>query len=260
MNISRIKWNNWDAVSCAFGHYELITGTSAGPRILSLNYKGSRNILYEDHTDFRVAEWRMYGGHRFTVAPENEDSYYPDNEPCEVDIIDSVLYVKARERPNGIKLSLSISKAATGDGFHIRHTLGNNGAKDWNGALWCITCVPRTAAVFGACDTFSRINFWPGTDPSNWLQSGVQLTVKPGKFRGKAGWFYKRSLLTSVQQHTFTIANSDTAGKENCVDNGSNTEIFVCADYAELETLSEKMIVKPGGAVSHFQQWRVKNV
>lgn len=258
MNISCSKWNNWDVVICAFGYYKLIAGISAGPRILSLNYKESKNILYEDYTDFRVAEWRMHGGHRFTVAPESKRSYYPDNEPCEVDIMDSVLHVKAKVRPNGIRLSLSISKAATGDGFDIRHTLQNEGGKDWHGALWCITCVPRTAAVFGACDTFSCINFWPETDPLNWQQSGGQLTVKPGKFRGKAGWFYKHPLLTAVQKHTFTIANSDRADKKNCVDNGSNTEIFVCTDYAELETLSERMIVKAGGAVSHSQQWRVQ--
>lgn len=258
MNFTFIKWKNWDAVKCSVNQYELIAGISAGPRILSVSHEGGKNLLYEDDTDFRVGEWRIYGGHRFTVAPENEDSYYPDNEPCDVKVIDSKLHISAKQRPNGIRLSIEISKASGGDGFEIQHILENNGREEWSGALWAITCVPRSAQLLAACTT-ENIHYWPGTDPAQWQQVNKQMTVKAGAFRGKAGWHSEHPLLTAVQQQgTLVIDSAGLSIAEACADNGCNTEVFVCADFAELETLSERVFVAAGESACHVQRWRLQ--
>ena len=248
-------WKGWNAVICTQGPYEMVIGISAGPRILSFGYAGGRNFLYEDHTDFGVGEWRMYGGHRFTIAPESDRSYEPDNEPCEVAVRESAVLVWARRRDDGTKLSITVSPSE--QGFDILHTLENSGALAWEGALWAITCVPRSDFFDGSCAT-SEVHFWPGTDPSDWQQANGRLTVAPGVFRGKAGWHSVAPSLAVVrQQHVFRITHPDPSVAGNCVDHGSNTEIFVCADYAELETLSEKMTVAPGQSASHRQCWRL---
>lgn len=259
MNTSFEKWNTWDVVKCTSGQNTLVIGISAGPRILSLCSNGGENILYEDHTDFGVGEWRMYGGHRFTIAPENDDSYYPDNEACEVKLADSALHVFAKQRFNGLLLSLLISESPEG-GFYIDHVLLNNGSFSWQGALWAITCVPRSNLLIGICET-KEINFWPGTDASNWKQEQGKLSVEQGDFRGKASWYSTAPCLKAIgQQGAFTISSPDTSAPGSCVDNGSNTEIFVCVDWAELETLSEKFVVAPGSSVSHRQHWQFKRI
>jgi hypothetical protein len=256
MNVSFVQWKDWDAVKCMAGEYTLTIGISAGPRILSFSYNGGENMLYEDHTGFRVGEWRMYGGHRFTVAPESDDSYYPDNEPCGVTIEDAAIHIAAQQRSNGLTLSMVIS--ASLQGFCIDHLLVNGGTLDWEGALWAITCVPRAHVLFGACET-NRINFWPGTDASKWKQADGRISVDDGAFRGKTGWYAASPELVAIsQQGQFTISSPGVSAPESCVDNGSNTEIFVCPHYAELETLGEKLLVAPGSTAVHRQYWRLK--
>jgi hypothetical protein len=256
MNFSFIKWNNWDAVKCSVDQYELIAGISAGPRILSVNHGCDSNLLYEDDTDFGVGEWRIYGGHRFTVAPESADSYYPDNGTCDVKAIDSKLQISAKQKPDGIRLSIEIRKASGGDGFEVQHILENNGREEWSGALWAITCIPRSAQLFASCAT-EDIHFWPGTDAAQWQQVNNQMTVKQGGFRGKAGWHCEHPVLTAVQrQGTLVIESPGLSIPEACVDNGCNTEVFVCKDFMELETLSERIWVAPGKSACHLQRWR----
>jgi hypothetical protein len=255
MNFTFIKWKEWDAVKCVSNQCELIAGISAGPRILSFSCGNGGNVLYEDDTDFRVGDWRIYGGHRLTTAPENEDSYYPDNEPCDVEMSDTALRISAKQRPDGIRLSMMISNNK--EGFEIRHILENNGKEGWEGALWAIICIPRPAQLFASCAT-DNIHFWPGTDPAQWQRVNNQMTVKPGNFRGKAGWHSAHPVLTAVQQQGKLVIDSPGSSvREACVDNGCNTEVFVCKDFAELETLSERVSVAPDESASHLQCWRL---
>ncbi|HRO47078.1 hypothetical protein [Agriterribacter sp.] len=258
MTITFVKWHDWDAVQCTAGQYELIAGISAGPRILSVSHEGGKNLLYEDDTDFRVGEWRIYGGHRFTTAPESADSYYPDNDPCDVTINDSKLQISAKQKSNGTRLSMVISNTSGEEGFEIQHILENNGKEEWSGALWAITCVPRSAQLLASCAT-ENIHFWPGTDPAQWQRVNNQMTVKQGGFRGKAGWHNGHPLLTAVQQQgTLVISSPGLSIPEACVDNGCNTEVFVCKDFMELETLSERIWVAPGESAVHMQRWRLQ--
>jgi len=258
MKAGGIKWKEWEAVKCVVGPYALIAGISAGPRILSLSYRDGDNLLYEDHTGFGVGEWRLYGGHRFTIAPENADSYYPDNEPCEVIMEDAWVQISARRRSNGLRFSLTIGERQ--DGLAIEHVLRNEGSSTWEGALWAITCVPRSNRLLAACST-TAIHFWPGTDSRNWKCHNGQMSVESGNFRGKAGWHCPFPELSAAgPQGKFTISSPDASTPGSCVDNGSNVEMFVCADFAELETLSGKLSLVPGGSASHLQYWRFQSL
>ncbi|MGV8878085.1 MAG: hypothetical protein ACOH2A_03535 [Sphingobacteriaceae bacterium] len=257
MNFKKSTWSNWEVMICTTGKLELIVGISSGPRILSLRQIGYENLLYQDTTNFRVGDWHLYGGHRFTVAPETDESYFPDNESCSTDIINSALLIAASKRSSGIQLSLLISQTEDGNGFEMQHILCNKGKKEWVGALWAITCVPRSAQVMAICSA-SAVNFWPGTDPANWQQINQQMMPKPGTYRGKAGWHQVPVSLTAIQkQGTLTIKNSEVSTPKECVDEGSNLEVFTCRDFIELETLSKQLVIPAGGAGKHVQQWKV---
>jgi hypothetical protein len=155
-------------------------------------------------------------------------------------------------------LSLVISEASQG-GFYIDHVLFNAGVREWEGALWAITGVPRSCKLSGFCTT-KAINFWPGTDASKWKLDDGKIKVEDGNFRGKAGWHSVSPELTAIsQQGKFTVSSPDITTAELCVDKGSNTEIFVCPGWAELETLSERFLVAPGGSVTHRQHWQFKS-
>lgn len=234
------------------GATEIIIGVSAGPRILSLRHNGGENLLYVDHTGFKVGEWKMYGGHRFTVAPETTASYYPDNAPCEVLETAAGLLIKAPQRPDGTRLSLRIT-AAEMYGFHIHHILENNGTENWNGALWAITCVPRTADILASCNA-PEVNYWPGTGPEHWELATGYITPRPGDHRGKTGWYEERGWLAAIQPAgTLIIRNKD----HHIEKHHNNLEVFVCKDYAELETLGPPQTIAPGCSTEHLQHWHI---
>ena len=259
MKFTKKKWNDWEVVKCETGSLEMLIGISAGPRIVSVGQAGGTNLLYKDSTNFQVGDWRIYGGHRLTIAPENADSYYPDNDPCEVEIENSILKVSSKQRSSGIRLSMVVSEnAAPGTGFTIKHVIENNGKGDWSGALWAITCVPRSSIISAFCEV-PDLHFWPGTDPSNWQQANNHVTIKPGNYRGKAGWYNNHVLLTSKLQEGSLKICSLQASAPNSFDKSSNVEIFVCPAFVELETLSGDLIVHPGQSASHLQQWQIQS-
>jgi hypothetical protein len=234
------------------GNTELVIAVSMGPRILSLRHNGGENLLYVDHTDFKVGEWKMYGGHRFTIAPETEASYYPDNSACEVFPTANGLLIKAPQRQDGIRLSIEVAASGT-TGFGIRHMLENHGSTNWCGALWAVTCVPRTAGILARC-TSPEINYWPGTAPEHWKQVAGLMSPIPGEHRGKAGWYEENGWLAAIQPSGTLIICNDDHNKEK---EDNNLEIFVCKHYAELETLGPRKIIEPGGSAEHLQYWHI---
>jgi len=224
------------------GETELGIKIDAGPRIMSLTHRGGKNLLYEDHTHFKVGDWQMYGGHRFTIAPESEASYYPDNELCEVFKAAGELIIKAPARPDNIRLSIRISEAAEG-GFNVLHVLENTGTENWTGALWAVTCVPRTAEILASCTT-PDIQYLPGTDETKWHHTGKYIMPAEGEHRGKVSWLQDKGWLSSGE---LVIHKKDEG----------SLEIFVCKDYAELETVSPLQTIAPGAKAQHLQHWRI---
>jgi hypothetical protein len=255
MNLGYTTWKNHEAIKITSGHCELIVGTSMGPRILSLQHARHHNLLYEDATGFSVGEWRLYGGHRFTIAPENDSSYYPDNEACTVHTVGEAVLVSAPMRPDGLRLSLKVSADEADCGFKIVHILENYGSTAWIGALWAITCIPRSARIAGSCTT-NTILYWPGTDPAKWILADDLIGVMSGDFRGKTGWHESNGWLSATEGNTqLTIRNEDETIAGDCVDDGCNLEVFVCKDWIELETLGKQVVVSPGGFTQHVQRW-----
>ena len=89
----RVRWDGW----------ELVAPLEVGPRILRLGPVDGPNLFFEDSAQLGQTggdSWRIYGGHRFWTAPENEDSYAPDNEPVQLE----------EKKPNGfLLLQLNVS-------------------------------------------------------------------------------------------------------------------------------------------------------
>jgi len=257
MKIERVRWQGWDALRCLTTHVELIVGVSAGPRLLSFRRDGRRNVLHLDTTDLRVGEWRLYGGHRFTVAPEGPQSYAPDNAPCHSRTSGEELLVTAPADASGLRRTLKIAPAEEGMGFDLCHILDNRGHLPWTGAIWAITCVPSSGAVVAARGP-GRPRFWPGTDTARWdLGAGALAVLADGR-PGKAGWHASPAWLASLQPDTaFVIHAPQTPSREACVDDGCNLEVFTGPDYLELETLGARTTLPRGSSARHVQRWRL---
>jgi hypothetical protein len=257
MRISKGTYKDWEAVYCYSGDCALVVGISKGPRILSFTNADGPNLLYEDHTGFRVGDWYLYGGHRFAIAPESDRSYYPDNEPCEAFEQHGTLHVQAPRTAEGVQKTLSITPAVSGRGFDISHVLTNVGTDPWQGALWAITCIPPQGSVTAHTDA-DDVHIWPGTKPGVWEVDGSRIVAYPDGSRGKIGWYSGNTEITSVTpDRRFSIRVPEVTPRSKCVDGGSNVELFYCREHYELETLSGEVVLAPGESVSHVQQWRI---
>ena len=263
LQLEEIRWRGWDAIRCVAGDCELIVVISVGPRILSLRWGGGENLLHLDTTDFRVGKWRFHGGHRFTVAPENPDSYAPDNSPCETTVEGNRLTVATLDAHVVPRRVLEISAAADGAGFDLLHHLENRSDQLWQGAAWAVTAVPATGCIVSPhCSLEDSVCHWPS---GNGFQGRIALKAAqdhiiatPNGGRAKAGWHSHAGWLAWLRpEWAFVIHAPEVARAEECVDGGCNIEVFTCSDYLEMETLGPKLTLPPGEGASHQQRWRL---
>ena len=257
MTIEPVRWQDWDAVRLLAGGCEMVVGVSAGPRILSLRRNDGVNLLHYDRIDFNVGDWRRYGGHRFTVAPEEARSYEPDNEACTVEARAGELRVDAAPSPDGTCRVLAIRAAADGAGFDLHHSVENCGDRPWQGALWAITCVPAGFPAV-APRASAALRYWPDSEGPGWRAEPAHVVLVPGLTRGKIGWHSEAGWLASLQPDaTLVIHAPDVPAARECVDDGCNVEIYTSAECTELETLGGSVELAPGARVGHRQRWRL---
>jgi hypothetical protein len=258
------------AYRCHVGELDLTVVASIGPRILSLRRNGGPNLLALDPADFRVGDWRLYGGHRFTTAPEGEPSYSPDNAVCEVQVADNSLSLSSSSSPCGVLKSIEISARLEGDGFLLRHTLSNVGSSLWHGAPWAITCVSPFGSVVLPHQTFASlprrpIRFWNGRSNNyagplsrQWVDKHDHLLIRPNGERGKIGLFSGSAWIAWVGAETvFCISCPQVVAPEGYPDGGCNLEVFTCRHYLELEHVGPLVTLTPGSSVALEEHWRV---
>lgn len=274
MQIEKTSYQAWsEAYRCVIGAVELVVVSSIGPRILSLRLDGGDNLLYEDAGSFGVGAWKLYGGHRFAIAPESETSYLPDNEPCEARVEPDRLTVRQAPDRAGLQKALVITPAAAGQGFEIEHILANRGSLPWHGAAWAITCVPpkgRVVLSWGAGNHRWRTNavrYWTRAGeryacPSSkqWQPGSDCFQVKPNGEKGKVGLYSSQGWLALVRpEATFGIRCLKVAPEAAHPDGGCNLEVFTCQKFVELETLGPLTTLYPGQELSHSELWLVSN-
>ena len=272
MGIEGVGYRGWpEAYRCTIGDAELTVVVSMGPRILSLRFNDGENLLHEDAADVRVGEWRLYGGHRFTTAPESPASYVPDNAHCLATEEKGRLLIAQPNSPNGLAKALRIAAAPGGCGFELTHVLRNTGRHSWQGALWAITgfaAAGRVVVPWGSgtdqCRTqMVRYLVHAGSPYANatsrqWRPAADHFVIEPAGERGKVSLYTDRGWLALLRTDgTFVKHCPAVAPESDCPYGGCNAEVFVGPDYIELETLGPLTTLAPGQEVLHVERWHL---
>ncbi|RJP25389.1 MAG: hypothetical protein C4527_17115 [Candidatus Omnitrophota bacterium] len=83
VTIEKVQFGGWNNCYCLTnGTVELIVTADIGPRIIHFGFVGEESPFYLDHASLGLkgdARFRLYGGHRFWIAPEGPKTSYPDN-------------------------------------------------------------------------------------------------------------------------------------------------------------------------------------
>ncbi len=259
---------------------EVIVTLEVGPRIISYKRLDGPNVLKvvdEESGKSNEKEWKIRGGHRFWVGPEDFGkkeslTYAIDNSEVEHRIEGDlrVMVSHLTKGPALVRREMIVSLEQSGPEVSIEHRLTNQSSEPLMIAPWALTVMaPGGYAVIpqpqlGRHPNDYRPNraiiAWPFTDLSDErLRLGrrmIRLIQKEGlplKFgmRHSSGWVaYLREAELFVKSVPFTNG-------EIYPDLGSNFEAFTNSEFLELETLGPLRRVPVGGTVVHQELWTV---
>jgi hypothetical protein len=273
------------------GDAELIVTLDVGPRILSYRLSDGQNVFKEYPDQLGKAgesEWRIRGGHRLSVAPEDpKRSYAPDNGPVAYKVLDKasglVRLTAEPDEANGIQKELDVQLADKGSRVKVVHRIKNVGDKPIELSPWAVTALapggveiipqppsrPRPAdpskAKSGADYAPTQtIVFWPyfsfHNQGWNFGPRYVTLwpsTVKQGAKYGptKAGVAHRQGWVGYLNDGTLFVKRFDYEEGKTYPDNGCSLETYANPDMLDIESLGPLVKLSPGAVVEHVETW-----
>lgn len=246
-----------------------------GIRIVHLSCEGMENLYYEqplDRSDHFTTEkgWILYGGHRMWLAPESDNSYYPDNDPVAYTVLEDGVRIEQSEDPwKKETKSLRIRFLEDG-GVELLHSFRNTSNETVTGASWGINTLAaggtakicfagergynpkRVVSLWGHTDLHDpRLTFDKESLTATFLDMPGYLKVGLYSNPGKAVFQNKGQKLTI----TF-----DAAPMDAYMDGGCNFELYMCRQFMELETLGVRTEIRPGECAAHREVWHLKKI
>ena len=255
------------------GAVEIGVALDFGIRIVHLSCKGMENLFYEQPTDrsdsFTTEEgWILYGGHRMWLAPENTQSYYPDNAPVSYTMLEDGVLVEQEEDPwKKEKKSLQIRFMEDGS-VELLHSFQNTSDDTVIGASWGINTLSgggvaeicfngergfnpkRVVSLWGHTDLHDpRVKFHKDGVTATHMESitdyfKIGLYVQPGEV----------VLTNKGQKMTIQFAAEPM---DAYMDGGCNFELYLCSKFMELETLGTRTEILPGKTAQHREIWQL---
>lgn len=248
-----------------------------GIRVVHMSCSGCENLFYvqpEDLSDGFTSEdgWKLYGGHRIWLAPESEDSSYPDNEPVEWEETDKGVHITQNIDPLlGVRKTLDIIFLPDG-GIELTQRIYNVTDKPINGAAWGVNTLDGggTATIFFTNNDMR--GFTPHRVVSLWSDTNLhdpRLAFEKEKLTArfmpltdylKIGLYcLDGKAIFENKGQRFTLC-FDSKPLSMYPDNGCNFELYMCSRFLELESLGVMTHILPGECASHTETWYLARV
>ena len=279
-NVTYGKYGN--CLEITNGVVVLKVTTDLGPRII---YYGTQddNMMFNDtcdnvnrtnaYFDENFGEgvtWHIYGGHRLWKSPEDEASYFPDNDKVEVEMLENgAKFSSAYESTTGIRKSITITMDDDGI-VYLDHEFYNFTDDVKKYAMWALSVMNKGGTAispFTKVDTGLLANrnlvFWPYTNIcddrlkiTNDYVSLTQKSVCDGPL--KIGTLNTLGEVYFLRGDKLLVKNFEPAKFDgNYVDYSCNVEFYTSEHIIEVETLSEYMDIAPKTSVHHRETWRL---
>jgi hypothetical protein len=280
--LEKIAYRGWqNAYRMSNGTVELIVLADVGPRIISYGFVGSENQLHEvtDHAGLSGGtKFRLYGGHRLWVSPEDASTYYPDNHTVSVSQPgDSVCFsapVESNPPGKGLQKDLEIRLAPHDSRVLLTHRITNASATAIELAPWAPTMMrgggravlplaPRAAMDDEHLLPVSQFAIWSYTDFSDprWSFGSEYIQLRhdsspKGRFKEQMGGIYNPCEWAAYHRdHFLFVKQARVVAGGRYPDFGCNFELFTNLDFLELETLGPMTELQPGESTVHEETW-----
>lgn len=258
---------------------EVLATLDFGPRIISYQLRDGENVLGEfpDRlVETGIGTFRIWGGHRLWVAPENWPvTYAADDGPVEVAVEGGTALLRGQVEPlSGLQKTVKVSLQVSGSGVDIDHGVRNCGAEPVDLAPWALTIMRPGGVVVIPNEPFAphapdrllpvrTMALWSYTqlhDPRfSWGSDSLRIAVdeihaspqKIGILNRTGECRYELPDVAFVKKHSFEPGASYP-------DFGVNTEIYSEGSFVEIETLGPLSTVAPGETVWHLESWSLE--
>ncbi len=277
MAVERTAYGGWEnCYRITNGLVEVVVTADVGPRVIRFGFVGGPNEFAEFAEQLGKVggeEWRIYGGHRLWHAPEAKPrTYYPDNEPVEVHVLDefSLLVVQPTEQWTGVQKSLQITLHPTEAQGTVLHRLTNRN-------LWTIELAPWALSVMakGGRAVLPQPPFIPHEEkllPARPIVQWHYTDMTDPRWTFGKRYIILRQDPTRSNPQKLGIANPDGWAAyingdrvflkrfqhiegATYPDFGCSTEVFTNADMLEVETLGPLTPLQPDETVEHEERW-----
>ena len=256
------------------GEVELVVTADVGPRIIRYGYVGGQNLFVELEEDLGQTGgdgWRLYGGSRLWVAPEDRVySYGADNEPVEIEVSGSTLTALAPVENTGVQKWITVELADRGTNARVTYGLANRTIWPLRIATWVLTMMNRGGiAVTTLPPRGTHPEILAPTNPVvlfaftnmsdsrwSWLEKYIVLRQDPGNSDPeKIGLFNPATRGAYLLNGELFVKKFDALLDEEYPDMGSSFEIFTNERFLELETLGPMRTLQPGESMEHVEAW-----
>ena len=256
------------------GEVELVVTADVGPRIIRYGYVGGQNLFVELEEDIGQTGgdgWRLYGGSRLWVAPEDRVySYGADNEPVEIEVSGTQLTALAPVENTGVQKRIAVELADRGTEARVTYGLANRTIWPLRIATWVLTMMNRGGiAVTTLPPRGTHPEILAPTNPVvlfaftnmsdsrwSWLEKYIVLRQDPGNSDPeKIGLFNPATRGAYLLNDELFVKKFDASPDEEYPDMGSSFEIFTNERFLELETLGPMRTLQPGESIEHVETW-----
>jgi hypothetical protein len=254
---------------------ELVIATEIGLRILHFGFIGGRNLFYLSPEELGKTggdDWRNYGGHRLTHAPESlPGTYCPDNEPVIFYFDTQTLKItQALEGFTGLVKEMEIDLSADQNQVRVLHRIINKNLKPVLISAWAISCLEAEGRAiipqepYGAGNDFllpaRSMALWSYTDMKDpgWIWGRKYIQADPGKSAGagqKIGVLNKQGWSAYTLEENMFIKIFPFDPTVTYPDYGCNNEIYFNDRFLEMETLGPLVKIAPEGKTEHIEYW-----
>jgi len=272
--ISHAGWNR--NLLLANDHAEVIVTLDVGPRVISYKRPSGENVFktYDDQLGGTGEDgWKIRGGHRLWVAPEDEVlTYHVDNHPVDYrveEFTDEIVIDSLQSQSGRIIKTLGVTLADNDSHVTVRHTARNDGDEPIQIASWALSVmkpggleiIPQPPLGEHPRDLLPNRNIvlWPYTDLTDprWHLGSAVFTLRQseGFPPTKLGLAHREKWIAYIIEDSVFLKTFDHIEGATYPDGGCNFETFTCDEMLEIESLSPLATLAPGESVSHTENW-----
>lgn len=270
-----IAYGGWrNCVRLSDGQTEAIITTEVGPRIIRYGWVGGPNLFKEFKPQMGKragTKWRIYGGHRFWVAPEDKiRTYTPDNDPVAWSWTAGTLAIRQPvDKRTGLAKEIRISYAAHG-ALRLQHRLTNRNRTGVTCAPWALSVMAAGGTAIFPQEPYAPhprallpvrpLVLWAYTDLADprwmWGTQEIRLRQDPRIRRPqKVGFLNRQGWMAYVLGESVFLKRHPFQPGAIYPDYGCNLETFTNADMLELESLGPLVTLRPGRTLDHVETW-----